>query len=56
MTNCFSQALLFFESISDGSLSGRHLYVSETSHRNNLSHIKERHEDTGYALVYFNLS
>ena len=28
---------------SDGSLSGRHLYVSsETSHRNNLSHIQEK--------------
>ena len=40
MTNCFSLALLFFESKLDGSLSGRHLCVSsETSHKNNLSHI-----------------
>ena len=43
MTNCFSLALLFFESEVGGLLSGRHLCVSsETSHRNNLSHIKGR--------------
>ena len=44
MTNCFSLALLFFNLKSDGSLSGKHLCVSsETSHRNNLSHINGRH-------------
>ena len=48
MTNCFSQHCYFLNLKSDGSLSGRHLCVSsdvssETSHRNNLSHIKGRH-------------
>ena len=44
MTNCFSLAFYFLNLKSDGSLSGRNLSVSsETSHRNNLSHIKGRH-------------
>ena len=45
MTNCFSRKHCYFFNLKlDGSLSGRHLCVSsETSHKNNLSHIKGRH-------------
>ena len=45
MTNCFFTSIVIFLNMkSDDSLSGRDLCVSsETSYRNNLSHIKGRH-------------